>query len=239
MHIKLSISLLFVILFHFSFFAQNSINYLDVDSADVIRRIGDSRENYTNSLDLNTEIVAQGESIINNYIFLENTWSPYEYKNEINWEVNPFNNTSWLNYLFSLRLIATLAKANEIERKDKYLIKGKELLYSWDRNYKKESLLSKRQSLIWNDHSVSNRVVNLCYFYYVLKHNNSIDKRTKTIISKHLIENAEWLYDNKNYTWGNHAVMMDRALLYVSYILGNYERRPVIINSHKGNRLRL
>tara|TARA_B110000971_G_scaffold221909_1_gene271458 strand:- start:167 stop:2908 length:2742 start_codon:yes stop_codon:yes gene_type:complete len=227
MHTKLSTSLLLVLLFHFSLFAQNSINYIEIDSSYVIRRIGDSRENYTGNSNLNTDIVAKGESIVNNYIYLENTWPPYEYKNDINWEINPFNNTSWLNYLFSLRMLATLAKANELDPREEYLIKGKEILYSWDLNYKKERLLSKRKVLIWNDHSVANRVVNLCYFYYVLKHNNSIDKRTKTIISKHLIENAEWLYDNKNYTWGNHAVMMDRALLYVSYILNNYERSSV------------
>ena len=69
MHTKLSTSLLLVLLFHFSLFAQNSINYIEIDSSYVIRRIGDSRENYTGNSNLNTDIVSQGESIVNNYIF--------------------------------------------------------------------------------------------------------------------------------------------------------------------------
>jgi|GEM_PF-5693733 len=176
----------------------------------LIRRV--DREN-------NPNLIRDANSILNGHINFNARWQSFKYENEIDWTEDPYKNSSWLNALFSLRMIAVLTAAYELESNPLYLEKGKELLQSWDESFEKNSLLSKRKNVIWSDHAVSNRVINLIYFYYILKDSGLLDKKTKIMIAKHLEQSGYWLYDYKNYTVGNHAVMMDRALLYLSYIL--------------------
>jgi len=188
---------------------------IDIEPEILLRRV---------KKDSNLNLIRDANSISKGYINFNARWVSYAYENEIDWTVNPFNNPSWLNSLFSLRMIGILTTAYEVEPNDKYLEKSIELLHSWNDNYKKEDLLALREYKIWNDHATANRVINLIHFHSILKSSKKIDKATYDLIIEHLLLNGEWLFDDKNYTAGNHAVMMDIALLYLSYALPKYDR---------------
>src|SRR5690606_23738650 len=115
--------------------------------------------------------------------------------------INPYQNNSWMLYFQSLRMVGILARAYEFENNSLYIDKGLEIIYSWDKNKETSS------GYVWDEHAVANRVLNLTHFYFsaidVLSNSN------KKKIEKIIEIQGRWLYDDKNYKKGNHAIMQD------------------------------
>ncbi|WP_027394471.1 heparinase II/III family protein [Aquimarina latercula] len=191
---------------------QGKIEYPEISSNVLLRRVEAKDPD---------KLISYANTILENYINLNGGWSSVKYEDEIDWNIDPYNNPSWKNYFYSLRMLAVLSKAYEINPRNEYLEKGKQILHSWNSNYDDDKLLTNNYIYVWGDHAVANRVVNLVHFYAVLKSSGLLDQKIKKIITNHLMEYGKWLADHKNYTGGNHAVMMDRSLLYLSYIFTN------------------
>lgn len=193
----------------------NGVISVDVDSASILRIMSEDTPN----------IMELANDIVNDNISLGSTWPSFKYEGDLNWFDDPFKNSSWKSTFFSLRMIGILSAAYESDQDKVFLEKAKEILYSWDANFDKEELLKRRGVTIWNDHVVSDRVINLSHFHFVLSDSGELDSYTEFLITKHLLEYGDWLEDDKNYTAGNHAVMIDRALLYLSYIIEIKEKK--------------
>lgn len=202
--------LVFSVLFSFSQSCQKKVSLPEIPSKAIISNVG---------TDEPEKLIGYANTILNDNIILTSAWKAVKYEGELDWSIDPYNNSSWKNYFFCLRTIGILSQAYTINENSEYLEKGKEILYSWDSNYDNSELRKDNYIFIWRDHAVASRVINLVHFYNNLRRGNKLDSKTKDIIETHLMEYGEWLADYKNYTKGNHAVMMDRALLYLSYVV--------------------
>ena len=154
--------------------------------------------------------------IINNEIYVFGLWPPVSYDGDINWESNPYENRSWYLYFQSLRMIGFLAEDYKYTKDPENIIKTKEILNSWHDYYKDDfdkgfSNLSKS---VWNDHAVANRTLNLLHVYFTF----STELELRETILKILTHHGKWLYADENYTTGNHAIMIDRALFQLSQL---------------------
>ena len=154
--------------------------------------------------------IEKAKIILNNNVYVWDLWDPVPYENEIDWSINPYQNNSWMLYFQSLRMVGILARAYEFENNSLYIDKGLEIIYSWDKNKETSS------GYVWDEHAVANRVLNLTHFYFsaidVLSNSN------KKKIEKIIEIQGRWLYDDKNYKKGNHAIMQDRALMQLSLV---------------------
>ena len=157
------------------------------------------------------------EYIVNNKIYVWDLWEPVPYKDSIDWTINPYKNNSWYLYFQSLRMVGFLAQDYKYSKDTLNIIKTKEIIDAWYKTYKKDlfpkedTKLSKK---VWNDHATANRVLNLMHAYFTFGEAEELRFKIKEMLYHHGV----WLANQKNYTQGNHAVMIDRALLQLSQL---------------------
>lgn len=153
--------------------------------------------------------------IIDNKIYVWDLWEPVAYKDSIDWSINPYKNNSWYLYFQSLRMVGFLAQDYQYSKDSINISKTNEIIRSWHNNYKKDFFPEEKiklSKLVWNDHATANRVLNLTHAYFTFID----DAELRGIIRELLYHHGVWLADQKNYTQGNHAVMIDRALFQLS-----------------------
>lgn len=205
---RLNISIfLFLTLFGMSFpiMAQDIGFVENIQLEKIIRRVDFDRN----------KAITKANIILENKIYVFDGWDPVSYKDSISWDLNPYGNRSWVLYFQSLRMVGVLAKAYEYEKNVEYFEKGVKIIKSWDDNHPYEK--RDYQNSAWTDHAVANRVLNLEHFYTVFK--EAIDDELKGRINQILIEHGQWLFKDKNYKTGNHAIMHDRALIQLAMTL--------------------
>lgn len=153
------------------------------------------------------QAIKYADIILDKNIYVWHYWEPVTYEKNIDWEADPYKNPSWVLYLHSLRMVGILAKAYEYQEEDRYVEKALEIIHSWDS-------FDTGNVTYWYDHMVANRVLNISHFYYLVQEKLSENDKNKitSILKKH----GDWLFNDKNYTRGNHAIMLDRALLQLS-----------------------
>ncbi|PKA82913.1 heparinase II/III-like protein [Ulvibacter sp. MAR_2010_11] len=159
--------------------------------------------------------LTKADLIMNNKIYVWDLWEPIDYKDRIQWNINPYNSDSWVLYFHSLRMVGILARAYEYNQEDKYIEKAMVILRSWV-EYNKTNLDN-----IYQDHMVANRVLNISHLYFVAP--NILKTDDKKLIESIILEHGEWLYNDQNYTKGNHAIMQDRALMQASLTFSTFK----------------
>lgn len=173
--------------------------------------------------------IEKADLILNDSIYVWDYWEPVYSGEKVDWDMNPYNNDSWRLYLQSLRMVGILSRAYEYEKNQQYIDKAFKLIYSWnDYQIKIKSSIDsdddekkkKYQNDFWTDHMVANRSLNLTHLFLVTK--EVLNQEQKTTLLSILKEQAKWLYDDNNYTRGNHAIMQDRALMQTALVF-NFE----------------
>lgn len=168
-------------------------------------------------VNLNRTLAAEAKDyILNDQVYVFKLWKPYKYNDSINWDMDPYNNKSWKLYFQSLRMLGFLAEDYKYTRDHRNLIKTKDIINSWyvHNELSFNSDPSNLSSDVWSDHAVANRVLNLLHVYFTYPNEINLQNRIKELLSFH----CKWLYAESNYTGGNHAVMIDRALLQTSQL---------------------
>tara|TARA_B110000483_G_scaffold197320_1_gene235948 strand:- start:7418 stop:9253 length:1836 start_codon:yes stop_codon:yes gene_type:complete len=153
--------------------------------------------------------------IVNDNIYVWDLWEPVVYKDSINWHSDPFKSKSWYLYFQSLRMVGYLAEDYKFSNDSLNILKANEIIRSWYKQHKKDFLVEDNSTLskrVWNDHATANRVLNLMHVYFTF----SKDVELRVLIKKILYHHGLWLANQKNYTQGNHAVMIDRSLFQLS-----------------------
>lgn len=174
-----------------------------------------SNELLVRRIDFNYDKIKKGkELILTNNIYLFDLWKPVKY-HKIDWSINPYDNKSWYLYYQSLRMIGYLARDYEFSHDKLCIKKATDLITSWYNSYKNDFNKIKTKRLnksVWNDHAVANRSLNLMHCLFVFPDDWELNELVKEMLYYH----ALWLNLDKNYTSGNHAIMMDRALFQIS-----------------------
>lgn len=136
----------------------------------------------------------------------------------IDWDINATASpNTFLLYLHSLRPVFFLTKAY-IEKKDaNYLNSALKFIFSW-RDYANSKNSHNRYT--WYDHSVAERTDNLIFFLEVYKNSKEDTQLEYEEILPIIRTNAEWLFDDKNYTKRhNHGIFEDFSLIKSGYFL--------------------
>lgn len=114
-------------------------------------------------------------------------------------------------YIYALYPVSYLLNAFEQTGDEKYLEQATELTLDFIFWESKEKLISEKKSKILNgDHAVSNRTQAMCYLVCCLW---SCDKKIPQSVVTTLLNNANYLADEDNYSHYNHGLMMDLALV--------------------------
>ncbi len=197
---------LIYILFFF-FFSCFSIEK-NIDHSLLNKRVTFSKSKAINKANL----------IIDNKIYVWDSWKPISYEKEIDWKMNPYEIGTWVLYFHSLRMVGVLARAYEFENDPKYLSKAMEIIDSWNKSYQSNSEEWEKNKFAWGDHTVTNRLLNISHLYFVAS--EDLNKKDKKLLTSLLIEQAKWLFEDENYVDGNnHSIMSNMALLQASVTL--------------------
>ncbi|RAR42394.1 alginate lyase family protein [Paenibacillus sp. MDMC362] len=158
---------------------------------------------------LNNDLVVNEKINIEVYYDIDN----------INWDINAsVSPNTFLLYLHSLRPVLFLTKAY-LEKKDiNYLNAALKFIFSW-REYSVSETNHNRYT--WYDHSVAERTENLIFFLEVYQNLENVKERYESILSI-IKTNAEWLFDDNNYTRRhNHGIFEDFSLIKSGYFLND------------------
>ena len=138
----------------------------------------------------------------------------------IDWELEYGQNTNLCQlYLHSLEPVKYLLQGYDINKNEEYLKLALQILYSWQ-EYDKTDYVNR---FPWYDHCVSDRSLYLIYFIETIKkHGVQGYEQGIEAIESLLVKQADFLFDDKNYTTQNHGTMMDRSL----YLLSRYIKHP-------------
>ena len=161
--------------------------------------------------------------ILDNYFFENNEMELiYMGDNYDNWTYkHETSANTYQLYIHSLDVITYLVDAYLIDNNKKYLKKAYEILISWNK-YNKEFCRRKKR-FAWVDHSASNRIISILYLYLVAFNVIDIDKQ---FFYDSFIEHVDYLY-NYDYMKDNHGIMLDKALLMLSFFIEdkNYKEK--------------
>jgi hypothetical protein len=203
-----------VLISFFSFFSFSCKKPKDV-SENIKQKYSheESLEKLVKRINFNENKVNKAKQlIVNNKIFVFDLWEPVTYQGVIDWDNNPYENRSWYLYLQSLRMIGYLAEDYKYTSDYDNVEKTKEIIYSWYNRYSDDLKGSKLNKDVWNDHAVANRTLNLLHVFFMFEDEKDLREKILEILKFH----GEWLFNDSNYTTGNHAVMIDRALFQLS-----------------------
>ena len=179
-----------------------------------------SRDRFNDKLILNIcEYLLEGNLVIR-YSHVPKSFT-YEEKlkftpETIDWEIEYGQNTNLCQlYLHSFETVKYLLQGYELSGKESYLSLAKDIIHEWikytDSNH--------NNRFPWYDHCVSDRTLYLIYFLELIHVNNLQGYESFMDEASILLEKqAEFLFEDQNYTTQNHGTMMDRSL----YLLSKY-----------------
>lgn len=150
--------------------------------------------------------------ILDNKIYVWDLWEPVSYEKNIDWEIDPYDDGTWVLYFHSLRMVGVLARAYELTENSVYLSKSVEITRSWYDNYVHNKKRWGKNKFAWGDHTVTNRYLNLSHLYFIGY--DVLEKKDKQLINRIILEQIEWMANDENYVDGNnHSIMLNMALL--------------------------
>ncbi len=147
---------------------------------------------------------------LDNVIYVSPGLEPYQYGNEIDWEIGGRSDT-WYLWFQSLRVVGYLANAAEASGKVVYLEKAAEIIQSW---YDFHRDNDKPPPFAWDDHATASRSQNVIHFLRAcsslpeLHLPDSFYQLVQAMLDLH----GSWLMDERNYHPYNHGMMASMAL---------------------------
>lgn len=134
------------------------------------------------------------------------------------WNLTGKPENTYKAYLFSLQFLSFINNGYETTRDKQYLKKSTEIIDSW-LDYESTS----QEEIVWYDFTVANRVIIITHYLNLcLEAEYQLEDGFNKRLIDSLIRNGEYLYSDKHYKDNNHGIMMDRALLQLSLIMGNH-----------------
>lgn len=164
------------------------------------------------TIEVDDYIEEKAKDILNNKFHLGSSLDSIQFKDKIDWNyVSSKNKNSYQLYLQALTPIAYLINSYIYSNNELYLDKALKIILSWN-SYR---LQKNENNMIWYDHTVANRTLNLILFNIIAGEKIKYDIE---FIDNLILEHIEFLMDDKNYRMNNHGIMMDKSLIVASYI---------------------
>jgi hypothetical protein len=204
-----SVIILLILFVSLIFISKKENSDLELDPDYTFKTVSISKNNLDEVSDI----------LLSNQTYLSNNFKNYNYDDQP-WGTLTSTYNLYLNCLNDVGYATELYK----ETKDiEYLNIAKEIIESWFKYRKTPE--SQKDRYLYSDHSIAGRTIILINF--LLQQNNETadlyDNDLISEIEQLLKEQGLWLYDDKNYSQGNHGLMMDRALLELGVYQNNLD----------------
>ena len=183
---------------------------------------GITRNQYNWSYKFPTDdmVLEMANDIIDGHLWVLDTMESLDYDaiEMLDWDIQYTDSpNSFQLYLQCLNPVMYLTKAYEISNQVAYLEFAEKFIDKW--NVYRHSAKASDNPFVWYDHGTALRAETLIYYALVKE---TIDDNTKMKLYDLILEHAEWLNDDKNYTSNhNHGIFQDRALIYCAKFLRN------------------
>ncbi len=129
--------------------------------------------------------------------------------------------TTFQLFLQGLNPVMDLTSAYVYTSNKQYLHLAEKFVLSWYK-YSKNTLLTKENEYIWDQHSTAIRTEAILYYLLISTENNLINKKHYLLITEILLKHGTFLADPQYYLKNeNHGVFQDKALLYLAYAFNN------------------
>ena len=165
-----------------------------------------------NYIPQNKDMVSDADKILRNEFTFLNELT-YQFKDEIDWKIDPFNYRLWNFNLNYFDFLEVLYDSYEIKKDIKYLKKGVELIFQWIEKNEEYDVNT------WDPYVVSKRLFNFINFIADIKDKYNVDKLDE--INYSIYTQAEYLNKNIEYYLDANHVMMDGKGLVFSGIYFN------------------
>src|SRR5690606_26135339 len=163
------------------------------------------------------QIKGYADKILKDSIIALHTFKPfYKPLDEITWKENPENNTTWQLYYENLLFVSFLNHTYQDTKDIAYHEQAKKYINSYISHH--SSLNQKTSEFTWYDHSVAFRTLHLLQ---TIADELELQTPDSDFIKKafdHISLNVIFMTDPAHYSVHNHAIMMDRTLLYLAKI---------------------
>jgi len=167
-----------------------------------------------------------GEMILRGQIEVEPPLPPLSFPDgKIDWDLKTAGAESTYNlYLHAFRPVSYLCNAYESSKNKKFLVCALKIIDQWIRysgipEHGPDLQIKGRNKFLWVDHPTAYRTQALMYFYWLATRDKVISDSVRRQLVSVLYVHAVYLADPTNYLQFNHGLMMDRALLVLSYFL--------------------
>ncbi len=163
------------------------------------------------------QIKGYSDKILKDSIVVLHTFKPfYKPLDEITWTENPENNTTWQLYYENLLFVSFLNHTYQDTKNIVYHEQAKKYVNNYISHH--PSLEQKTSEYTWYDHATAFRALHVLQ---TIADELELDKLDIEFIKKafdHISLNVIFMTDPAHYSVHNHAIMMDRTLLYLAKI---------------------
>jgi hypothetical protein len=163
------------------------------------------------------QIKGYSDKILKDSIVVLHTFKPfYRPLDEITWKENPENNTTWQLYYENLLFVSFLNHTYQDTKDIAYHDQAKKYVINYISHH--PSLDQKTSEYTWYDHATAFRTLHVLQ---TIADELELDNPDVDFIKKafeHISLNVIFMTDPIHYSVHNHAIMMDRTLLYLAKI---------------------
>lgn len=154
------------------------------------------------------------DAYFNEQLIVRKDFQPINISKGIDWNYQHTDNANtYQTYLHSLSIIDALVIISRYDNNEILLKYARDIILDWNNTDH-----TKGKNHAWKEHPVSSRL------NYMIDFQNLAEKYkiSENIFNRIIIEHCDFLYNERNYKFNNHGLMMDYALLNAaSYISDN------------------
>lgn len=157
------------------------------------------------------------EAYFNNKLIVRKGFNSIDISKGIDWNYQHNNNANtYQTYLHSLTIVDALVTISKYDKDEKLQKYAREIILDWNRTNH-----MKGKNHAWKEHPVSSRL------NYLIDFQNLAEKYkiSEKIFNKMVIEHCEFLFNERNYKFNNHGLMMDYSLLNAAKYIDDQERK--------------
>src|SRR5690554_3239778 len=163
------------------------------------------------------QIKGYSDKILKDSIVVLHAFKPfYKPLDEINWKENPENNTTWQLYYENLLFVSFLNHTYQDTKEIVYHEQAKKYINNYISHH--PSLNQKTSEYTWYDHSTAFRTLHVLQTIADELELEVPDVEFIRKVFDHISLNVVFMIDPAHYSVHNHAIMMDRTLLYLAKI---------------------
>src|SRR5699024_169343 len=157
------------------------------------------------------------DAYFNNQLIVRKGFKPIDITNGIDWNYQHSDNANtYQTYLHSLSIVEALVIISKYDSNENLQKYARDIILDWNKTDH-----AKGKNHAWKEHPVSSRLNYLIDFQNLSERYKLSDK----LFNRMIVEHCEFLFNERNYKFNNHGLMMDYSLLNASSYIVDKEKK--------------